>query len=289
MTTADPARRHRRRARLARHALPRPGERQRRRLRLPRAGARGLARALWAPSRCRCRPTAATGARPATREPLAEAARQVMLEIAGDGPRARRADPVPDAHRRRRQALRHPHRARPLHPRLRAHRRDRGAARPPPGAGASPSPSCSRRAEGVQTPRDRNASTAAKTSSLRPTQTCPPVGKLDQPRARDRRRDVARGGQGLEAVVLERERQRRRPDRLERHRLRRAGELAVVQQAAGAVADRQDVVQDRPDPRLLRRARRRARARDRWRAACRSSRPRPVVMPSQNRKSERRP
>ncbi len=61
-------------------------------------------------------------------EPLAEAARAVMLEIPV-------ADLAPSVlilfrmrHRRRRQALRHPLRHRALHPRLRAHRRDRGAA-----------------------------------------------------------------------------------------------------------------------------------------------------------------
>ena len=47
-----------------------------------------------------------------TREPLAEAARTVMLEVPVTDAGARRADPVPDARRRRRQALRHPH-ARP--------------------------------------------------------------------------------------------------------------------------------------------------------------------------------
>ena len=46
-----------------------------------------------------------------TREPLAEAARTGDVGGAGDGHDARRADPVPDARGRRRQALRHPRRA----------------------------------------------------------------------------------------------------------------------------------------------------------------------------------
>ena len=45
------------------------------------------------------------------------------------GHRSRRADPVPHAHRRRRQALRHRHCTRPLHPCLRAQRCRRGSAR----------------------------------------------------------------------------------------------------------------------------------------------------------------
>ena len=52
-------------ARLARYAIPRPGEPPRGGLRLPRTGARGLARGRGPRSRSRFRPTAATGARPA--------------------------------------------------------------------------------------------------------------------------------------------------------------------------------------------------------------------------------
>ncbi len=62
--------------------------------------------------------------------------------------------------------------------------------------------------------------------------------EADQLSAGDRRRDVPRRVEGLEAVVGERERQRRRPDRPERHRLLRSRELAVVQEPAGTVADR---------------------------------------------------
>ena len=65
VTAADPGARHRRRPRLARHAVPRPGERAR----ASAATASGWCAASGAssmgPSRCRCRPTAATGARPA--------------------------------------------------------------------------------------------------------------------------------------------------------------------------------------------------------------------------------
>ena len=74
--------RDRRRAVLARHALPRPGERAGRRLRLPRARARRLARGGRARSRSPSRPTAATGARPARARSSPRPRARLMIEIA---------------------------------------------------------------------------------------------------------------------------------------------------------------------------------------------------------------
>ncbi len=129
VTAADPDAGDRRRARLARHALPRPGERPRRRLRLPRPRRAGSGASCYGPEPMPIPPYSRDWGETGSREPLAEAARAVMIELPADRARARRADPLPDARRRGRQTLRHRHRARPLHPRLRAQRRRRGAAR----------------------------------------------------------------------------------------------------------------------------------------------------------------
>ena len=60
---------------------------------------RGVWRELYGPEPLPLPPYSRDWGETGTREPLAEAARRVMLEIAGDRPRARRADPVPDARR----------------------------------------------------------------------------------------------------------------------------------------------------------------------------------------------
>ena len=98
-----PGVRHRHRAVMAGHAVPRPGQPARRRLRLPRARPGVSGARSSAPSRSRSRPTAATGARPARARCWPEGARRMMTEVspAEAGPGALRAVPHETARRRK--------------------------------------------------------------------------------------------------------------------------------------------------------------------------------------------
>ena len=193
---------------------------------------RGVWRELYGPEPMPIPPYSRDWGETGTREPLAEAARTVMLEMPVDGDRS----PGALILFRMRTGAVAKHCGIVTAPDRFIHAYERtGVIEVPLDRRLAPADRLRLPVPGVvsgtQTACDRNPSTAAKTSSFRPTQTCPPVGKLISCAPGTDRRDVARGVQGLEAVVRERERERRRPDGRERHRLRRAGELAVVDAA----------------------------------------------------------
>ena len=103
-------------AALDRHALPASGRTQGRRLRLPRPGARRLARASMARARASPAPMRRIGPRRAGRRPVAAAARRHLRRKAVSAARRRRSAAVSLAAASAGQACRHPDRARPLHP-----------------------------------------------------------------------------------------------------------------------------------------------------------------------------